>query len=174
MKIAKDTVVQLHYSLYDDQGNLIESTLDASGNSESGSEPVAYLQGHQNMIAGFEKAVTGMEPGEQQSFTLEAKDAYGERKEGNEQRVPVKHLQSPDAGKGKTKWRKGMVAWVQTDQGTRQVTISKVGRFMADVDTNHPLAGKTLRFDVDIVAVRAATPEEIDHKHAHGVGGHQH
>lgn len=125
MKIAKDTVVQLHYSLYDEQGNLIESTLGSSADSE----PVAYLQGHQNMIAGFEKAVTGMEPGEQQSFTLAAKDAYGERKEGNEQRVPVKHLQSPDAGKGKTKWRKGMVAWVQTDQGTRQVTISKVGRF---------------------------------------------
>jgi len=168
MKIAKDTVVQLHYSLYDDQGNLIESTLDASGSSEGGSEPVAYLQGHQNMIAGFEKAVTGMEPGEQQSFTLEPKDAYGERREGSQQRIPLKHLQ------GAKHWKKGMIAWVETEQGTRQVTIVKVGRFMADVDTNHPLAGKALRFDVDIVNVRLATPEEIDHKHAHGVGGHQH
>lgn len=167
MKIAKDTVVQLHYSLYDDQGNLIEST------QSTGGDPVAYLQGHQNMILGFEKAVTGMEAGEQQSFTLEPKDAYGERKEGNEQRVPVKHLQGPNTSK-KQKWRKGMVAWVETSHGTRQVTVVKVGRFMADVDTNHPLAGQALRFDVDIVNVRAATPEEIEHKHAHGVGGHQH
>ena len=63
---------------------------------------------------------------------------------------------------------------VHTDQGERQVTIVKVGRFMADVDTNHPFAGKTLHFDVEILDVRAATAEELDHGHAHGVGGHQH
>jgi len=67
-----------------------------------------------------------------------------------------------------------MVASVHTDQGERQVTIVKVGRFMADVDTNHPFAGKTLHFDVEILDVRAATADELDHGHAHGIGGHQH
>ncbi|MEK9766370.1 MAG: peptidylprolyl isomerase, partial [Thalassolituus sp.] len=81
---------------------------------------------------------------------------------------PVKHLQ------GAKVWKKGMVASVHTEQGMRQVTIVKVGRFMADVDTNHPFAGKTLQFEVDVVAVREATAEELDHGHAHGVGGHQH
>lgn len=168
MKIAKDTVVRLNYSLFDEQDNLIEST------SQTGGEPVAYLQGHNNMIRGFEKAVEGKEAGEHVSITLPPEEAYGKRREGSEQRVPVKHLQGPDSPKGKVKWRKGMVAWVQTEQGTRQVTIVKVGRFMADVDTNHPLVDKTLRFEVDILEVRAATPDEISHKHAHGAGGHQH
>ena len=67
-----------------------------------------------------------------------------------------------------------MIGFVQTEQGERQVTVVKVGRFMVDVDTNHPLAGKTLNFDVEIVSVRAATQDEISHRHAHGDGGHHH
>ncbi|MCA6064281.1 FKBP-type peptidyl-prolyl cis-trans isomerase [Thalassolituus marinus] len=163
MKIAKDTVVQLHYSLFDAEGNMIEST--TQGNHK---DPVAYLHGHNNMIKGFESEVEGMEAGAEGSFTLAPAQAYGERHDNAVARVPVKHLQ------GAKNWKKGMTAWVETDQGTRQVTIVKMGRFMADVDTNHPLAGKTLRFDVRIESVRHATPEEIDHGHAHGVGGHQH
>ncbi|UXD86291.1 FKBP-type peptidyl-prolyl cis-trans isomerase [Thalassolituus hydrocarboniclasticus] len=163
MIIAKDTVVQLHYSLFDEQDQLIEST-----NKDAGGEAIAYLHGHNNMIAGFEQAVAGKEAGEHISITLTPDQAYGERQADTVTRVPVKHLQ------GAKNWKKGMVAWVETEQGTRQVTIVKVGRFMADVDTNHPLAGKTLKFEVDIVAVREATAEEIAHKHAHGAGGHQH
>jgi len=163
MKITRNTVVLLHYSLYDADNQLIEST-----SSSPGGEPIAYLHGHNSMIAGFEEAMEGHEESEQLSFTLTPEQAYGERHEDAVTRVPVKHLQ------GSNKWHKGMVAWVETEQGTRQVTIVKMGRFMADVDTNHPLAGKTLRFDVSILQVRAATDEEIAHGHAHGAGGHQH
>ena len=67
-----------------------------------------------------------------------------------------------------------MVATVQTDQGARQVSIIKVGKFMADVDTNHPLAGKTVTFEIEVGDLREATSEEIAHGHAHGVGGHHH
>ncbi len=67
-----------------------------------------------------------------------------------------------------------MVAVVNTEQGQRQVTVVKVGMFKAEVDTNHPLAGKTLSFDIDVIDVRAASNEEIEHGHAHGVGGHHH
>ena len=75
---------------------------------------------------------------------------------------------------GAKKWKPGMVAVVNTEQGQRQVTVVKVGMFKAEVDTNHPLAGKTLSFDIDIIDVRAASAEEIEHGHAHGVGGHHH
>lgn len=160
MTIAKDTVVQLHYSLFDEQNSLIEST--------TGSHPLAYLHGHDNMIPGFEQAMEGKAAGEHVSITLTPEQAYGQRQEDAVQRVPVKHLT------GAKVWKKGMTAVVHTEQGPRQVTIVKVGRFMADVDTNHPLAGKTIRFEVDIADVRPATAEEIAHGHAHGVGGHQH
>lgn len=160
MIVAKDTVVQLHYTLKDEQGNEIETTRHG--------DPIAYLQGHKNMIPGFESAMEGKQAGEHVDITVSPENGYGHRIEGSVQRVPVKHLQ------GANKWKKGMVAGINTDQGERQVTIVKMGRFMADVDTNHPFAGKTLQFDVDIVEVRAATDSEISHGHAHGIGGHQH
>ncbi len=77
----------------------------------------------------------------------------------------MKHLQ------GAKKWTKGMVAHVETEQGQRQVTVIKVGKFMVDVDANHPFAGKELTFEVKIEDIREATAEEIQHGHAHGVGG---
>lgn len=160
MNISKDCVVQLHYSLFDEQDNLIEST-------KSG-DALAYLHGHNNMIPGFEKALEGKAAGEHVSITLTPEQAYGARRADAIQRVPVKHLS------GAKVWKKGMTAVVHTEQGPRQVTVEKVGRFMVDVDTNHPLAGKTIRFEVDIQDIRAATAEELAHGHAHGVGGHQH
>jgi FKBP-type peptidyl-prolyl cis-trans isomerase SlyD len=160
MNISKDTVVQFHYTLKDEQGNLIEST--------DGMEPMAYLHGADNMIAGLEKAMEGKAAGDNFEATVAAVDGYGERVEGSVQRVPMKHLQ------GEKKWKPGMIASVQTEEGMRQVVVVKVGKFMVTVDTNHPLAGRTLVFDVNVVDVRAAEAEEIAHGHAHGVGGHQH
>lgn len=159
MNISKDTVVTLHYSLFDEAGELIEKTEDS---------PIAYLHGHNAMIAGFEQAIDGKAAGEKVTINLSADQAYGQRDEQAVARVPVKHLQ------GAKKWRKGMVAVVNTDHGQRQVVVLKVGKFMADVDTNHPLAGKNIRFEVDIQDVRAATAEEISHGHVHGEHGVQH
>jgi FKBP-type peptidyl-prolyl cis-trans isomerase SlyD len=160
MEITKDCVVQFHYNLRDAEGSELE-------NSRTG-DPMAYLHGHQNMMAGLEKALEGHSAGDVFSVTLAPEDAYGSRTEDAEQRIPLKHLQ------GSKKWRPGMVATVQTDQGVRQVQILKVGKFMVTVDTNHPLAGKTITFDVEVTDVRAASAEEISHGHAHGVGGHHH
>ena len=70
--------------------------------------------------------------------------------------------------------KRGMKAWVQTEEGQRQVTVVKVGMFKAQIDVNHPLAGKTLTFKVEVLNVRPASSEEIAHGHAHGEGGHQH
>lgn len=159
MKIEQNSVVQLHYQLSDDKG-LIEDS--AKG------EPLLYLHGHQNMLPAIEVALLGKEAGDEVELTLAPADAYGERRSDAIQSVQVKHL------RGAKKWQPGMMAVVETEQGPRQVTIVKVGMFKAEVDTNHPLAGKTLTFKFKVLAIRAASDEEIAHGHAHGIGGHHH
>ncbi|MGB1237642.1 MAG: FKBP-type peptidyl-prolyl cis-trans isomerase [Pseudomonadales bacterium] len=160
MQIAKDSVVQFNYVLKDADGSVLEQT--------DGDQPLAYLHGHNNMLGGIETALQGKGAGEHVDVTLTPEQAYGEIKADAEMRVPVKHLQ------GAKKWKPGMIATVQTDKGHHQVRVVKVGRFMVTVDTNHPFAGKTLTFEMDIVEVRQASAEELSHGHAHGVGGHQH
>lgn len=160
MAIAKDTVVQFHYTLKDADGTVIEAS--------HGNEPMAYLHGHGNIIPGLEEEMAGKEAGTEFVATVSPEKAYGQRDETAIQRIPAKHLQ------GAKKWKKGMVAHVETDKGQRQVTVIKVGKFMVDVDANHPFAGKELTFEVKIEDVRDATAEEIQHGHAHGIGGHQH
>lgn len=158
MPIEKNQVVLFHYSVSDEQGKVVESS--------RGGEPNAYLHGHGGIIRGLEEALEGREAGDTFSVTVTPDKAYGPRKADAVQRVPVKHLM------GAKRWKPGMIAQVKTEQGPRHVSVVKVGLKFADVDTNHPMAGKTLTFDVEIIEVRAADPEEISHGHAHGPGGH--
>ncbi|GAB4350832.1 MAG: peptidylprolyl isomerase [Gammaproteobacteria bacterium] len=160
MNIEADRVARIHYTLRTDEAGELESS--------RGGEPMAYLHGHGNIIPGLEAALEGRAEGESFSVSVPPEEGYGHRIEGSVQRIPVKHLQ------GARRWRPGMIAHVQTDQGMKQVQVVKVGKFMADVDTNHPLAGKTLIFDIEVVSVREATAEEVAHGHAHGAGGHHH
>lgn len=164
MKITNKTVVQFHYTLKNEAGEEIENSLS--------SEPLAYLHGYKNMLVGVENALEGKEAGEKFSVTLQPEDAYGQREEDAIQRVPVKHLQGLPSKNAK--WKAGMTAVVQTDAGQRQVTVIKAGKFMITVDTNPPLAGQVLTFDLEVVDVREATAEEVEHGHAHGAGGHHH
>lgn len=152
MSIKDDSVVQFNYTLRDEQGEVLESN--------EGLDPIAYLHGHDNMMPGVENALVGKEVGAKFSVTLPASETYGERNEDAEQRVSVKHLQ------GAKVWKAGMRALISTDQGQRQVTIIKMGKFMATVDVNHPLAGRELTFDLEVAEVRDATSEEIAHGHA--------
>ncbi|MGS0677187.1 FKBP-type peptidyl-prolyl cis-trans isomerase [Shewanella sp. 30m-9] len=160
MSIKDDSVVQFNYTLRDSQGEVLETN--------EGLDPIAYLHGHDNMMPGVEDALTGKDVGAKFSVTLPASETYGERNDDAEQRVSVKHLQ------GASVWKPGMRALINTDEGQRQVTIIKVGKFMATVDVNHPLAGRELTFDLEVIDVRDATNEEIAHGHAHGKGGHHH
>lgn len=160
MKISNDCVASFHYTLKNVAGETVESS--------RGGEPMSYLQGRGNIIAGLEEAMLGRSAGDTFSVTVHPEKGYGARREDWARRIPVKHLQ------GAKRWRPGMTALVETAQGPRQVTVMKVGRFMADVDLNHPMAGETLTFDIEIVAVREATKEELAHGHAHGAGGHHH
>ncbi len=164
MKITDKTVVQFHYTLKNEAGEELESS--------HGSDPLAYLHGFNNMLVGVENALTDKAAGDKFSVTLQPEDAYGERKEDMIQRVPVKHLHGLPSKNAK--WQAGMTAVVETEQGQRQVTVIKPGRFMVTVDVNPPLAGKVLTFDLEVIDVREATAEEVEHGHAHGVGGHHH
>jgi FKBP-type peptidyl-prolyl cis-trans isomerase SlyD len=130
-------------------------------------EPLAVLIGHGNIIPGLEKALDGREAGERFEVDVAAADAYGERREGLTQRVPKKHF-------GAQKLQPGMQVVLNTNFGPRAVTIEKVGMSVVDVDLNHPMAGKDLHFDIEVVEVREAKPEEIEHGHVHGEGGHEH
>ena len=163
MKIDTNTVVQFHYRLREENQ---EQELETS----FGDEPTAYLHGHDNIINGLETALTGHEAGDTFTVSVAAKDAYGERKDDPQQRVPIKHLMI----KKNAKLKIGQIVNIQTDSGAHPATVLKVGKFNVDVDTNHPLAGKPLSFDNEVIDVRAATEDEIEHKHAHGAGGHQH
>lgn len=160
MEIANDTVVLFHYTLRNEAGDELETS--------RGIDPSAYLHGKNGIIPGLEKVMAGKATGDIFSATVESQDAYGSHNPDKIQRVPAKHL----VFKGKLK--AGMVVQLNTSEGRMPVTVTKAGRHSADIDTNHPLAGQTLTFDVEIVDVRAATAEEITHGHAHGPGGHHH
>ena len=160
MQIDQDKVVSFHYTLSMVGGEQLES-------SEK-TEPMTYLHGHGNILKALEYAMGGKQVGDTFQMTLAPAEAYGERHEGAEQRVPIKHLMYSG------KLRPGMTVKLNTDNGPRDVRVIKVGKFNVDVDTNHPLAGLSLSFDIDIVDVRSATAEEIAHRHVHGEGGHHH
>ncbi|MBP8926827.1 MAG: FKBP-type peptidyl-prolyl cis-trans isomerase, partial [Pseudomonadales bacterium] len=131
-------------------------------------EPISYLHGHGNILPALEESLLGKAAGDTLEVTLAPEQAYGIRHANAEQRIPLKHI----AYRGKL--QRGMVVSVQTEQGSRQVTVLKVGKFNVDVDTNHPLAGRVLNFAIEVLEVRVASEEEIAHGHAHGEGGHHH
>jgi len=157
MTIQDKKVVSFHYTLTNQDGEQMETTRDK--------EPMTYLHGAQNIIPGLESAMAGKSVGDEFQVTLEPADAYGEKKEANIQRISSKHFRFPK------KLKPGQIVGLQTRKGPVQVTIVKVGRFNVDVDSNHPLAGQALTFDVEVSTVRDATEEEIAHGHAHGPGG---
>ena len=160
MKIEKDRVVRFHYAVAESGGEAVE-------NSKEGGQPLAILFGRGNIIPGLEKAMEGKEAGESFKANVAAADAYGERRDGLSQRIPKKHF-------GEQKLAPGMQVVLNTNFGPRAVTIQKVGMSVVDVDLNHPMAGKDLDFDIEIVEVREASEEEIAHGHVHGEGGHEH
>ena len=159
MIISKDFVVKFHYRLSGEDGATLED-------SHSG-HPVLYLHGHRSMLQGLESAIEGKAAGDCLQVILPPEKAYGSRKELRDQRISKKYLLT----KGVVK--PGMIVQIRTESGAQDATVKKVGLKTIDVDGNHPYAGKTLTFDVEIIDVREAAAEELSHGRAHGVGGHQ-
>lgn len=164
MQIENNKVVTFHYRLSEaDKGQIEESY---------GGAPIVYLHGHPGLIKGLEEALAGKKAGDKFTVTVAPEQAYGQRQEDAQQRISVKHIINP--GNRKVQYKPGMVVQVNTSEGPREVVVLKAGLKTVDVDVNHLLAGKTLTFDIDVVDVRDASPEEIEHGHVHGEGGHHH
>jgi FKBP-type peptidyl-prolyl cis-trans isomerase SlyD len=160
MEITADRVVTIHYTLKNDAGVVLDSS--------AGGEPLAYIQGHGNLVSGLEKALEGKQDGNTLAVSVAPAEGYGVRDETLIQRVPKRSLQSS----GEIK--KGMQFQARAADGMRLFTVTAVMGDMVTLDGNHPLADQTLHFDVEIVEVRAATTEELEHGHVHGAGGHHH
>ena len=160
ISVSRDRVVRFHYQIFDAAGEVVESTRDG--------EPLAILHGRGNVMRGIEDALQGRKANERFEVTLPPEQAYGPRKEDFTQRISKKYFHQP------ARLKPGMTTQLSTEEGTRSVTVLKVGGKVVDVDMNHPLAGQTLRFDLELVEVRDASPEEIAHRHVHGAGGHHH
>ena len=160
MNIAQNRVVVMHYTLKDEKGETIDSS--------QGHEPLAYIQGIGNIIPGLEDALEGKSQGDKLEVTISPEDGYGERQENMVQKVSKSGFQ------GDEELVVGMQVQVETQNGPAIAMVSEIMGEDVTLDMNHPLAGVTLNFDVEVVDVREATDEELDHGHVHGPGGHHH
>lgn len=160
MQIAKNTVVSVHYTLTNDQGEILDAS-DAAA-------PLAYIQGQNHIIAGLEKALDGQEPGAKLHVTVSPEEGYGVRNDQLVQTIPMSVFEGIDEVQA------GMQFHAQTPQGPQLITVTAVEGDQVTIDGNHPLAGETLTFDVEVMDVRPATAEELEHGHVHGPGGHHH
>lgn len=157
MTVKKDKVVEMHYTIKNDAGEVIDTS--------KGQDPMPILQGHANIVPGLERAIEGMKKGESCDVSVEAKDAYGEYHDEGVQKIPMAALQ--DIADLKI----GMELQSQDEQGNAFIVmVREITDDTVTVDANHPLAGETLHFNVSIEDVRDATKEELEHGHVHSGG----
>jgi FKBP-type peptidyl-prolyl cis-trans isomerase SlyD len=156
MQISKHKVASIHYTLTDNDGKILDTS--------SGREPLTYIQGIGNLIPGMEEGLDGKSEGDKVKIKVSPEKGYGVKDDSLQQKVPR-------ASFGTQEIKVGMQ--FQTNQGG-VVTVTSVGLAEVTVDANHPLAGVELNFDVEVMAIRSATEEEIAHGHVHGPGGHHH
>jgi FKBP-type peptidyl-prolyl cis-trans isomerase SlyD len=160
MQIADNSVVSFHYTLTDDNGQVIDSS--------EGREPLTYLHGSGQIVPGLEKEMTGRAAGDQFKVDVPPAEGYGEHHPELIQQLPREAFQ------GVQDIQPGMQFQGHGPQGVINVTVTKIDGDTVHIDGNHPLAGQTLHFDIAVTEVRDATAEEISHGHVHGPGGHHH
>ena len=160
MRIGKNSVVSIDYTLTDADGIVLDSSQKQ--------QPLAYLHGAGNIVPGLEEALEGKTVGDALRISVPPEKGYGHRIEELRHKVPRKMFDA----KGEIK--PGMRFHAQGEHGVHTVTVMAVDAEHVTVDANHPLAGKVLNFEVAVVEVRAATKEELVHGHVHGVHGQHH
>ncbi|MFD1384705.1 peptidylprolyl isomerase [Rhodanobacter aciditrophus] len=160
MQIAQNTVVSMHYTLKDENGEVLDSS--------AGQEPLVFLSGARNIIEGLDNALQGKAAGDAMQVEVSAEEGYGPVHQELIQKVPRENFQGVDS------IEVGMQFMAQTPNGQQPVTVIGVEEDGILLDGNHPLAGKSLSFEVEVVEVREASAEEIEHGHVHGEGGHHH
>ena len=156
--VAADAVVHIHYTLTLDSGEVVDSS--------QGREPLAYLHGHGNIVPGLEEQLNGRVVGDKLKAVVSPEKGYGERDPRGVQQAPRSAF-PPDID-----LQPGMQFQAEGPDGTpTMLTVSGVEGEEITIDLNHPLAGQTLNFDIEITEIRAATEEELGHGHVHGPGG---
>lgn len=168
MRVDVNRIVAFHYRLREIRR---DGSVSAWLEESFGRQPLLYLHGHGNVVPGLEQAMAAKKAGDAFSITLAPEQAYGNRTTNDMRRIPIKHLHRPPERKFLVP---GVIVSVNTKQGLQNALVFKVGKFNVDLDSNHPFAGRTLQYQIEILGVREATPEEIAHRHVHGPGGHQH
>ena len=158
MQVADNTAVSIHYTLTNDQGEVLDSS--------DGGDALVYLHGSGNIISGLEAALLGKKVGDKFNVRIEPEDAYGVISEDMVQVI------SKDMFEGVDHIEVGMQFHADVSHGPGIVTVVNIDGDNVTIDGNHPLAGEALTFDVEIVEVRTATKEELDHGHIHGAGCH--
>ena len=159
--VEQNSVVSVMYTgTFPDSGEVFDSNVNQP--------PLVFLVGHGNIIEGFEQEILGAAVGDVREFTLTPEMAYGHRDEAAVQ--PIPRSQFPEG----MELEVGRVVGAQSDQGPVQFTVVEINDDIVIVDLNHQMAGYTLHFSVEIVEIREATSEELDHGHAHGPGHHHH
>ncbi|EDP75703.1 peptidylprolyl isomerase [Hydrogenivirga sp. 128-5-R1-1] len=160
--VEKNAVVSFHYTLKDKEtGEVIESSKDSG-------QPVTFLVGAGEIIPGLENRMLGMSRGETKDIEVPAEEAYGPRNPELVQKAPREYFQNVPL-------EKGLPLQAQTPEGkVINMVVVDFDDQTVTVDMNHPLAGRDLVFEVEVLDVREASPDEILHRHAHGPGGAQH
>jgi len=160
MKIEENKVVQIHYTLKDDGGKVLDTS--------EGQDPLTYMHAEGAIIPGLFKAITGKEVGEKISVVVKPDEGYGDQDDSMVQKV------SREAFKEMDDLAVGVKVQAETDHGIQIAVVTNITDEEVTIDLNHPLAGVTLHFDVEVADIREATGEEISHGHVHGPGGHHH
>jgi FKBP-type peptidyl-prolyl cis-trans isomerase SlyD len=159
MKIGKEKVVSIHYTLKDNEGTTIDSSV--------GDQPLLYIHGIGNLIPGMEEGLEGKVKGDKLEIKVRPEKGYGIRDERMVQKLPRSAF-------GDQKVEVGMQFHAGTQNGQQVVTVTKVEMDGITIDGNHSLAGVDLNFSVEVLDVREATKDELAHGHVHGPGGHHH
>lgn len=158
MNIADESVVSIHYTLTDDEGQILDSS--------AGREPLTYMHGTGNIIPGLESALSGKTVGDKVVAVIPPEEGYGTRNESLVQTVSLSNFEDPN------QVQPGVQFQVQTSNGVYIATVTQIVGDNVTIDMNHPLADATLHFDVEVMGVREATAEEKEHGHVHGQGHH--
>ncbi len=159
MQIGSQKIVSIAYTLKSDTGEVLDTSV--------GRDPLIYIHGIGSLVPGLEKALEGHVKGDHVVVSVGPDEGYGTRDESLSRKIPIRKLPEGKA-------RVGMRVRVQTDTGPLMLLITAVQGDYATVDPNHPLAGQTLHFEVDVIDVRDATADELKHGHVHGPGEHHH
>ncbi len=150
----------MHYELKNDNGDILDSS--------KGREPLAYIHGKGNIIPGLEKQLNEKSIGDKIKATVAPEEAYGVVDSQKVFKVGKNQFQ------GGGDIQVGMQIQAEANGRMEVGIVENIEGEEVTLNFNHPLAGQTLHFDVEVMEIREATDEELDHGHVHGPGGHEH